>query len=167
MPGKSSSEKSTFKNYSLNILIILFAAISILLLYFFFARLTTNKQETTKEVIDTVSNRVTKQPTGQTLQIDIQNGTGIQGLADKFTDYLLSHGCDVVEKGNFSTSDIRNSMIIDRVGNPKNAKRVANILGISEKNVIEQKNKNYLLDATVVIGMDYSQLKPFKEQLKP
>jgi len=71
------------------------------------------------------------------------------------------------EKGNFSTSDVKNSMIIDRVGNIKNAKRVANILGIPEKNVIEQKNKNYLLDATVVIGMDYSQLKPFKEQLKP
>jgi hypothetical protein len=167
MPGNSTSEKSNLKHYSINILIILIAAICILLLYFFFARITSTKQETTKEVIDTVNNRVTKQPTGQTLQIDIQNGTGVQGLADKFADYLLSHGCDVVDKGNFSTSDIKNSMVIDRKGNSKNAKRFASILGISEKNVIEQKNDNYLLDATVVIGMDYSQLKPFKEQIKP
>jgi hypothetical protein len=45
----------------------------------------------------------------------------------------------------------------------KNAKRVADALGISEKYVIQQTNNNYFLDATVVIGMDYADLKPFSK----
>jgi len=44
----------------------------------------------------------------------------------------------------------------------KNAKRVAQALGISEKYVIQQMNSNYFLDATVVIGKDYEELLPFK-----
>jgi hypothetical protein len=53
-------------------------------------------------------------------------------------------------------------MVIDRAGNMKNAKRVAQALGISEKYVIQQMNSNYFLDATVVIGKDYEELLPFK-----
>ena len=65
--------------------------------------------------------------------------------------------------GNFSASDIKNSFVIDRAGNMKNAKRVASSLGINEKYVIQQINKEYFLDATVVIGRDFNELKPFKE----
>ena len=68
--------------------------------------------------------------------------------------------------GNFATSDIKTSMVIDRTGNTKNAKRVAQNLGIQEKYVIQQVNKNYFLDATVVIGKDYLELNPFKQNNK-
>jgi hypothetical protein len=54
-------------------------------------------------------------------------------------------------------------MVIDRAGNMRNAKRVADNLGISEKYVIQQVNKNYFLDATVVVGKDYLELNPFKQ----
>jgi hypothetical protein len=65
--------------------------------------------------------------------------------------------------GNFSSQDLKTSMVIDRTGNIKNALLVANSLGIPEKNVIQQINKNYFLDATVVVGRDYLELIPFKE----
>ena len=64
--------------------------------------------------------------------------------------------------GNFSSSDVKTSMVIDRAGNMRNAKRVAASVGISEKFVIQQMNKNYFLDATLVIGKDYAELLPMK-----
>ncbi len=152
------------KNYSLNISIIILAALTTYLAYNFVTRMwaspTGNKQ---KDILsDTSSVHITRQPSRQTLQIDVQNGSGVQGIANKFTDYLRTNGFDVVETGNFSTSDIKTTMVIDRTGNIKNAKKVANALGVSEKYVIQQISKDYLLDATVVIGADYMEQKPYK-----
>jgi hypothetical protein len=152
-----------FKNYAINTIIIVLALLTIYLLYSFIRHSTASRQDVKKEVIDSTTNQITKQPSGSTLQIDVQNGSGVQGVANKFTDYLRANGYDVVEMGNFSTSDIKTSMVIDRVGNMRNAKKVAQSLGISEKYVIQQINKNYFLDATVVIGKDYMDLKPLTQ----
>lgn len=164
MPQTNSGEfVNKFKNYSINILIVLLAVVTIYLFYNFFKRLTTPQADVKTSVVDSTT-YLTKQPSSGTLQIDVQNGCGTSGIADKFTEYLRSKGFDVVEMGNFSTQDIKTSMVIDRAGNMKNAKRVAQSLGISDKYVIQQMNKNYFLDATVVIGKDYAELLPFKQQ---
>ena len=154
---------SKFKHYSINIIIVLLAVVTIYLFYNLFKRLTTPQTDVKTQVVDSTT-YLTKQPSGGTLQIDVQNGCGVSGIADKFTEYLRSKGFDVVEMGNFSTQDIKTTMVIDRAGNMKNAKRVAQSLGVSEKFVIQQMNKNYFLDATVVIGKDYEELLPFKTQ---
>lgn len=161
--GITSDSTSKIKHYSINFAIILFALLTLYLIYNLYLRFSTPQTEIKTTVKDTVTH-LTKQPTGSTLQIDIQNGCGVQGIAEQFTDFLHSKGFDVVEKGNFSTSDIKTSMVIDRAGNMKNAKRVAQALGISEKYVIQQMNSNYFLDATVVIGMDYEELLPFRNK---
>ncbi len=164
MPEANSSEfVSKLKHYSINLLIVLLAVVTIYLFYNLFKRLTTPQTDTKTQVIDSTT-YLTRQPSGGTLQIDVQNGCGVSGIADKFTEFLRSKGFDVVEMGNFSTQDIKTSMVIDRTGNMKNAKRVAQSLGISEKFVIQQMNKNYFLDATVVIGKDYTELNPFLQQ---
>lgn len=113
---------------------------------------------------DTSSLHIIQQPSRQTLQIDVKNGSGIQGIANKFTDYLRANGFDVVETGNFTASDIKTTMVIDRIGNLNNAKKIASSLGVSEKYVIQQISKDYFLDATVVIGKDYTELNPFKQK---
>jgi hypothetical protein len=159
----SSEIVRKLKNYSLNILIILLAVLTFYLFYNFIKRSTNSNSESRVESKDTSSSQITRQPSNQTLQIDVQNGTGVQGLGNKFMEYLREKGFDVVEMGNFSTSDIKTSMVIDRAGNMKNAGLVARTLGISEKYVIQQVNKNYFLDATVVIGRDYLELNPFKQ----
>lgn len=164
MPQANSTEfVSKLKHYSINLLIVLLAVVTIYLFYNLFKRLTTPQQDIKTQVVDSTT-YLTKQPSSGTLQIDVQNGCGTSGIADKFTEYLRSKGFDVVEMGNFPSQDIKTSMVIDRAGNMKNAKRVAQSLGISEKYVIQQMNKNYFLDATVVIGKDYAELLPFKQQ---
>jgi calcineurin-like phosphoesterase len=151
-----------FKNYSLNILTVILAVLTIYLFYNFVKHITTSRTENKPYAVDSTS-QMTKQPSNKTLQIDVQNGTGVQGIANKVMEYLRSKGFDVVEMGNFSSQDIKTSMVIDRTGNTKNAKLIAQSLGIPEKNIIEQVNRNYFLDATVVVGRDYLELKPFKE----
>ncbi len=171
MPSADSREfVNKFKNYSVNILIILLAVLTLFLFYNLFKRFTTPQTEIKTLKVDSTT-YLTKQPSGGTLQIDVQNGCGIPGIADKFTEYLRSKGFDVVEMGNFTTQDIKTTMVIDRAGNIKNAKLVALALGVADKYVIQQMNKNYFLDATVVIGKDYEELMPFKHstetQTKP
>jgi calcineurin-like phosphoesterase len=162
----SSGFVNKFKNYSLNILIVLLALLTIYLFYNFLKRATTEQPEEKPLTVDTSLHGLTRQPSNETLQIDVQNGSGIQGIAGKVMEYLRANGFDVVEMGNFATSDIKTSMVIDRAGNMRNAKRVAQNLGISEKYVIQQINKNYFLDATVVVGKDYMELNPFKQNNK-
>ncbi len=167
MSGSNSGEfVNKLKNYSLNIFIVVLALLTAWFIFNFAKRLTTGQQDIKVQVNDSTTH-LTKQPTGATLQIDVQNGSGVTGIADKFTEFLRAKGFDVVEMGNFSSSDIKTSMVIDRTGNTANAKRVAMILGISEKYVIQQINKNYFLDATVVIGKDYADLLPLKNKTNP
>lgn len=90
------------------------------------------------------------------IQVEVLNACGSAGLADKFTDLLRSKKFDVVKTGNFSSFDIDNSFVIDRVGNKQYAYSLADSIGISKSNVIQQFNKNYYLDVTLVIGKDFN-----------
>jgi len=96
------------------------------------------------------------------IQIDVLNGCGVAGVASTFTSYLRSRGYDVVEIGNYRTYDVPESIVIDRIGNFENAKKVAYALGIKENNVIQQINHDYFLDATVIIGKDFKKLRPMQ-----
>lgn len=63
-------------------------------------------------------------PPGQVIQIDLLNGCGVAGAAQKFTGYLRSRGYDVVEMKNYKTFDVKESLIIDRTGDLETAQRV-------------------------------------------
>ena len=104
--------------------------------------------------------RIYTQKGSPVIQVEVLNGCGIPGAADNFTSFLRQRHFDVVQIGNYISFDIEKSMVIDRVGNIANADRIADSLGISRKNIIQQINKNYFLDASVVIGKDFETLKP-------
>lgn len=55
---------------------------------------------------------------------------------------------------------MRETIVIDRIGNSENVKYIAAIIGISEKNIIQQINPDYFVAVSVIIGNDYNQLKP-------
>lgn len=95
----------------------------------------------------------------QIIQIEVLNGCGVPGIASDYTRKLRANGFDVVDLGNFDNFDVRQTMIIDRAGNRNNARRIARALGIEESRIIEESSEDFYLDATVVIGADYDQLK--------
>ncbi|MFB3056133.1 MAG: LytR C-terminal domain-containing protein [Ignavibacteriaceae bacterium] len=92
------------------------------------------------------------------MQIEVVNGCGVDGVADRFTDYLRKKNFDVVNTGNYRSFNIDNSIVIDRTGDIINAEYLAEVIGIDNKQVIQQKNKNYFLDVSLIIGKDYKQL---------
>jgi len=99
------------------------------------------------------------------LQLEVLNGCGISGKADLLTNYLRKNGFDVVNIGNYRSFDLENSIVIDRTGKIQNAERVAESIGLGNENVIQQINKDYLLDVTVILGKDYSKLIPLKKRI--
>lgn len=97
---------------------------------------------------------------GEIIQIDVLNGSGLQGAANDCTSYLRARGFDVVEMRNYKTSDVDESLVIDRVGNTVNAEKVAYALGVKKKNIVQQLNQDYYVDVSVVLGKDFNSLKP-------
>lgn len=95
---------------------------------------------------------------GKIIQLEVLNGCGVPGLANTFTSALRKSGFDVVETGNFKNFDMTETVVIARTTDKKNARRVADALGISPENVFIEASEDFYLDATVVIGSDYKSL---------
>jgi len=95
---------------------------------------------------------------GNIIQIEVLNGCGVPGLANQFTSVLRKNGFDVVETGNFDTFDVEQTLVIARTFETENARRVANALGVDDKNILIEASDDFYLDATVVIGSDYETL---------
>lgn len=147
--------KSSTQNLMLNIIIFVLFVVIIYLSYSIFIKL---KLDTGEEI---VQNNNTKVP-AEIIQLEVLNGCGVSGLADRFTDYLRRNGFDVVNKGNYIQFDIENTMVIDRIGNIANAKEIAKSLGVDRKNIFTQINDDYFLDVSVIVGADYYNLTPLK-----
>jgi hypothetical protein len=96
------------------------------------------------------------------IQVEVLNGCGIGGVGDKFTEYLRTKNVDIVKVSNYITTDVGESMVIEHLGNMANAYKVARALGIKNENVIQQLNKDYFLDVSIIIGRDYFNLAPYK-----
>jgi hypothetical protein len=150
-------EKSlTPKNLVLNIIIAVLVIVVIFLAWSFVSTSVVNTpvEWTTKQGGRTTS--------GEIIQLDVLNGCGASGVAQKFTDFLRKRNFDVVQSGNYQTFDVEHSLVIDRTGDMESARKVAHALGIDEKNIVQQINPDYYLHVSVVIGRDYQDLKPLE-----
>ena len=151
--GKNSNQKSSTSNLFLNIIILLLGIVILVMAYSLFSKLFSPK--------DDFSSGKNKQTA--MVQVEVLNGCGVSGIADKITDYLRKHNFDVVQTGNYTSFNMDKSLVIDRTGNKVNAEKVAAALGIDRKNIVQQINNDYLLDCSIVIGRDYFQLKPYNQ----
>ena len=92
------------------------------------------------------------------VQVEVLNGAGVSGLAREATQYLRDQGFDVVDVGNAAPT--ATSHVLDRVGDPQSAARVAEALGLGA-DAVRADSGAYFLDCTVVLGRDYQSLRPF------
>jgi hypothetical protein len=98
------------------------------------------------------------------IRVEVLNGCGTKGIADKLTDYLRRNSFDVVNIGNYRSFEVEESIIIDRTGSIYQAVQVAVAMGLSEDNIISQVNKEYLLDVSVILGKDYQKILPLRKR---
>jgi len=148
--GEGSLNKDEqFKSYVLNVLIIILVALPVYLTYHLYTILFSSSEEKPKKEVVVAA---------KLLQIDVLNGCGQAGIGEKFTDFLRQQKFDVINTGNFVSFDVENTIVVDRKGNPENALRVARSLGLTRESVVQNINKDYLIDVTVIIGRDYKEL---------
>lgn len=107
-----------------------------------------------------VSDRAVQDPAlvSNVIQIEVLNGCGVPGLATAYTGTLRGYGFDVVETGNFDHFNIDKTIVIARTSQIENAKRVADALGINEKQILREVSGEFYLDVTLVLGSDYETL---------
>jgi hypothetical protein len=150
-PGTINAKDSSI-NIFLNVVMFFLAAIIIYLVYSIFIKISGNNPETKEE----------KLTASEIIQVEVLNGCGISGVADRFTDFLRNNNFDVVNVSNYITRDISNTLVIDRRGNMANAVKTARMLGVKPDHVIQQINEDYFVDVTVVVGKDCNILTPLK-----
>jgi len=160
---KPESKKSIL-NYLLNIIIIILGVLCVYLVFSLVSSTFLNKNKSVKDIKDSTKT-VTNQP-NLSIQVDVQNGTGENRIGAIFRDYLKKKGYDVVNLDNYKSSDVEKTIIIDRTGDTRKAQRIAEVLGVSGRNIIQQINRDLYLDATIVIGKDYPELKPYTDKSK-
>ncbi len=100
--------------------------------------------------------------TGHKIQVEIKNGCGIPNLARMYTDYLRDEGFDVVDSKNADNFNYLNTKILLHRGELKRAHELASILNVDQNYIIEDQNKNFFYDLTLIIGHDYINLKSYK-----
>lgn len=89
--------------------------------------------------------------------MEVLNGTGEQGVAGKMTKALRSAGINVLIEGNADNFNFRESLLVDRRGNPRLMKELSRKLGC--RRVLRQVQEKPLVDVTFVIGWDRAELK--------
>lgn len=142
------------KNLFLNVAIFLLFAVIIFMFYSIYIKIASPKEGQFQQDAN--------QSPSEIIQVEVLNGCGISGVGDRFTDYLRTNSFDVVSIGNYIRFDMDETLVIDRIGNMANALKTAESLGVKKSNVLQQLNKEYFLDVSIVIGRDYYTLKPFK-----
>jgi len=103
-------------------------------------------------------------PVPQKTQVEVLNGCGVSGIAKDVTDFLRNDNVDVVYLGNHRNFNVATSQVIDRSGNLEEARDIAEMLGIDQKQVSSEIDKTKQLQASIILGKDYKNLKPFKKK---
>lgn len=94
--------------------------------------------------------------------LEILNGTETQNLAKNTAEIYRSFGYDVVQIGNAENSGVKETVLIDRIGNPAVAKIVAQVIQCPkiQATQVPENGEHYGTEAgvdfTLVIGSDFN-----------
>lgn len=92
-------------------------------------------------------------PIGDEIKMEILNGSENPGQAQSLRNHFLEYGFNVVHYGNALRNDYEHTIVIDRIGRPSLAKRIADIINCKE--VYTRIDKTLLVDVTIIIGNDF------------
>lgn len=154
--SNNKNKESFSKNLILNTSIIILVLINIYLGY--------TVAKSAAEYFSETDYDPSLDSTASSIRIEVFNGCGVSGVAEKLTDSLRAKGFDVVKLGNYLTFEVENTIVIDRNENSVSAKKVAMTVGLDKESVIQQINSEYLLDVTLILGKDYKKLIPLQKR---
>ena len=86
------------------------------------------------------------------IRVEVRNGSGTAGAAERVTELLRRRGFDVVDFGNADRFDHERTVVLDRVGRPDYAREVA--AAFQGVPIESTPDSSLYLDVTVRIGRD-------------
>jgi LCP family protein required for cell wall assembly len=92
-------------------------------------------------------------PIGNEINIEILNGSTNPGQAQSLRNYFVGYGFNIVHHGNAPRNDYEKTLVVDRIGRPSLAKRIADIINCQE--VHTRIDKTLMVDVTIIIGNDF------------
>jgi hypothetical protein len=90
------------------------------------------------------------------VRVQVLNGCGMNGVAQRVANLLRLNGYDVIEVGNAASFDYSDTVVLDRVGKGGRAQEVAVVLGV--ESAIIQRIEGSPFEATVIVGKDVKRL---------
>ncbi|MDE2887480.1 MAG: LytR C-terminal domain-containing protein [Gemmatimonadota bacterium] len=94
----------------------------------------------------------------QGIRIEVLNGCGVAGVAEKVGRYLREAGFDVMTWKNADSFNYPETIVIDRTGNLENARIVAGAMGL-RTHIQQIVHDPYRIEqVAVIIGRDYDRL---------
>ena len=132
-------------------------------------------RHTNNRIVSTELNLLAEQPsmaTPETLiaakkyphvTVEILNGCGISGLAARFKEIVHSKTFDVQHTENAAHFKFQQTEIIARSDNTEAAFTLAKELGLDPSRVTIQKDPTVLVDVTMIIGHDYTEIPAYAE----
>ena len=92
------------------------------------------------------------------VKVEVLNGCGVDGMARTVANRLRDTGFDVMTLDNADRFDYPESIVIDRLGAPQDADRVAEALGISNRIQQIVPDPFRIESVTVIIGRDFGRI---------
>ncbi|MGH7542544.1 MAG: LytR C-terminal domain-containing protein [Gemmatimonadota bacterium] len=86
------------------------------------------------------------------IRVEVRNGSGTAGAAERVTELLRRRGFDVVDFGNADRFDHERTVVLDRIGRPDYAREVA--AAFQGLPIESAPDSSLYLDVTVRIGRD-------------
>jgi anionic cell wall polymer biosynthesis LytR-Cps2A-Psr (LCP) family protein len=121
-------------------------------------------KEVVRQTLASLTRDIEDQIAGQSLTVEVLNGTAVNGLAGRTAEMLRSFGYDVISIQNADNSNYENTVIIHRSGSDSMVNEFAGIIrctNISRELITDepennQLNPEYKADLTLLIGKDFN-----------
>jgi polyisoprenyl-teichoic acid--peptidoglycan teichoic acid transferase len=121
-------------------------------------------KEVVRQTLASLTRDVEEQIAGQSLTVEVLNGTAVNGLAGRTAEMLRSFGYDVISIQNADNSNYEDTVIIHRSGSDSMVNEFADIIRctnirrelISDEPEDNLLNPDYKADLTLLIGKDFN-----------
>ena len=159
---KSKSNKidtSKIQNWILNIVIVSFSIIIISFMISSTKRFNSNSKNIAINQINTFQ----KLPQYSHIAIEILNGSGINGMATKYTDFLRLKGFDVISTGNADRMDFLETIIYTNDTTETTLMPVLGIMDFTKDKIEFTKSLRPGTDIQIILGKDCNRLAIFEK----
>lgn len=160
---KKKDQQNQWKGFLLSVVIILLIGFNLVFMASWVIKSLMANQTSSGSGRQRVQRVSDNQPRESLIKVEVLNGCGVSGVANRLTDYLRKRDVDVVYFGNFESFNISETLVIDRRDYElTNARTIGKVIGVKDNRMFPQISPERQLDVTIIIGKNYANLNAFK-----